>query len=268
MTVLYALLAKTIEPPTPEILVRAFRGVPGLAAADALIAAQSISAILMRGLTADQVLALSAGFKDQGIQTETVPESSLPVLPPARLIRSVEFGATHLKIHEACGRRCEFEWDQVGLLAAGKVQEVKIQRTRREWKEVKTDHIGIPLGHVHVAIPIRVVETKSEYRSRESDQWGLRLEILKTGGAARFVVEAENFQFGDLACDASADVQSDFCFLVKELAARASNSARNRGVAAIMAGAPAPVCYLRRAAFQNEMIWMLWQQRRTLSIEH
>lgn len=258
MIVRYAILSKTIEPPNVAALQQAYRATPGLTAADALIAAQGVSGIVVRGVTAEQALALQAGLKAQGMETDIVPESQLPALPPPRAVTSARFSPASLFLHDASGKETELRWEQVKLLAAGSVQEAQMQRKRTEWTETHINHI-----HVHggIMIPIPVTKTHFEYRSRESDQWVLRAEIFGGEEMARFEIAAESFQFDCLGAQMSSNSRLNFCLLVRELAARAGGAARNRGVSAILAEPWDFEYYARKSGFQDELVWMLWRLR-------
>jgi hypothetical protein len=209
--------------------------------------------ILARNLRAEQAAALQAGLSDLGVQTEVVEEAKLPPLPPAKTVRRLEFTREALMVFDPLNRSFPVPWGHLMLLTAGDVQQATFTRTRTEREEVRTKF-------VHGVIPIQVREIKVGYSSQESAAKVLRGEIVLTRAAARYTIEAENFNYA--AClgeRARKDAPLDFCLVMRELAGFAPQAALGRGAASILAEPPAFVAYPRHKFLEDELVWMLWR---------
>ena len=248
-----ALMQKGPVAPSAEQLKLAYRGVPGVPAVDADRLSQNAFGILARNLRADQATALQANLKAQGIEADVIEESALPPLPPGKTVRRLEFTSDALMVYDPLGRPFPVPWGNLTLLAAGNVQQATFQRVRSEREEVRTKF-------VHGVIPVPVRETIVGYSSQESAAKVLRGEIILTRSAARFSIEAENFNYA--AClgeHFQRDVPLDFCRLIGELAGRAPQAAQTRGVATIMAEPPVFLAYPRQKFLEEEIVWMIWR---------
>lgn len=249
----YAVLQKNLDAPSAEQLRAAYRGVPGVPAADAERLCQNMFGILARSLSADQAAALQGGLRAQGLETEIIEERALPPLPPGKVVRRLEFTTEALIIYDPLGRTVPIPWEHLMLLAAGNIQQATFTRTRTEREEVRTKF-------VHGVIPIQVREIKVGYSSQESAAKVLRGEIILTRATARYTIEAESFNYA--AClgeRAQRDIPADFCLAMRELAGRAPQAALGRGAASLLAEPPGLVAYPRHKSLEEEMVWMLWQ---------
>jgi hypothetical protein len=248
-----AVMQTSAEPPTMEQLRTAYRTVPGVPAVDADRLCQDMFGVLARNLKAEQATALQAGLRSQGIETEVVEESALPPLPPAKTLRRLEFTPEAMMVFDPLGRAFPVEWGHVMLIAAGSVQQAAFQRTRQERETVRTKF-------VHGVIPVQVREVKVAYTSSESAERVLRGEIILTRGAARYSLEAENFNYaGCLGERVTKEVPVDFCTLMRELIKHAPQAILGRGAATIMAESAGFVRYMRMRSLEEELTWMRWK---------
>ena len=257
MSAPFAIVRTGGEPPALETLEAAIRGVPGLTPYDARSRCDG-HGIIVRGLSAEQAAVFETNLKAAGVIVECVEEARLPVLPPGKIIRQVEFTAEALMILDLVGRKTPVNWKQIKLFAAGSVQLTTFSRSRQEgaWgaEIVHVVHVG-GLG----ALPALLQDSGPNYTVKESSDWFLRAEIVLADGATRYSFEAEKFQFTCLGERMTKNLAGDFCQFVRELAGRATSAALNRGAAAIVGEPPAFVYYPRKGMFHEEMIWMLWR---------
>jgi len=252
MSTTCAVMQKSPDAPSVEQLKAAYRDVPGVTAVDAERVSQNVFGILARQLRADQAAALQAGLQAQGIDSEVIEETALPALPPAKAVRRLEFTPEAMMVYDPLNRPFPVAWDHLMLLAAGSVQQANFQRVRTEREEIR-----VKLVH---GMPVPVRETKVGYSSQESAAKVLRGEIIFVRSAARFCIEAESFNYaGCLGDRCQRDVPVDFCLLMRELANRAPQAVRARGVASILAEPPAFIAYLRHKFLEEEIIWMMWR---------
>jgi hypothetical protein len=256
----YAVMQKGLEQPTIAHLKNAFSRVPNLTAFDANNHCKETFGMIVRNFKADQALALQAGLKAEGFETEVVEESQLPVLPVAKTIRRLEFTRDALMIYDPLGQKFPVEWGHLLLIGAGCLRQASFQRTRSEW-EVTTTVL------VQGVIPVTVRDTKVEFSSRESAGWVLRAEILLTRAMVRYSIEAEEFSFACLGERATRDLAANFCLLLKELMKFAPHAVLNRGATSIGAESPGFVSYPHANVFHQELTWLLWQRARQRAVE-
>lgn len=247
----FAIVRRGLEPLDLEQLRRAFLGVPGLAPCDAGTVCNEAGGILCRGFSTDQAAALQANLKTEGVEVEMVDESQLPVLPPPKLIRRVEIKSEALFVEDLIKGLKPIAWDQVCLIAAGSVQLTKFARQQQVTEEIRL--------HISHGIPLPVMETKLEYRSKEAADWYLRAEIIMADGSIRYSVEAEQFNFSPLGEGVTRDLAGNFCLLIRGLATHAPGALLSRGAASILSEPCEFSYYPRKNAFHDDIIWTLWK---------
>jgi hypothetical protein len=258
MIVRYALMNRNAEPVEQDTFARAFRGVPGLTPVDAKLIGHPECGTLVRTLTLDQAIVLQTNLKSVGTQTEVVAEMSLPVLPEARTVHSLEFSADTVTICDAMQRNTIIAKENFKLLASGSVRTAAFSRQRLETHQVRAHMFHLPIHLFPLMIPVMQHETRVQYVPRESEEWTLRAEII--GVDQRFVIEGENFDYGCLGSAVTQDVATNFCVLIHELAGRYSPSLMNRGATSILADPPDFAYYPNKDVFHNELIWLLWRE--------
>ena len=141
------------------------------------------------------------------------------------------------------------------MIAAGRVRHATFERSHPERDPVRVRHIH--LAH-SIMIPFLQRDIQMQNNARESAEWVLRGEIVLAGGAKRYSLEAENFNFSGLGERKTRDVTHDFCLLIRDLAKFASHAALNRGATSLLAEPPEIATYSGKRVLEDEMTWMLW----------
>jgi len=96
-------------------------------------------------------------------------------------------------------------------------------------------------------------------KALHDDQYRLLLEIFLTGGTARYSIAADEFTFNHLGPRLSEDLAINFVFLVQDLAEQVPNAGLNRGAFMACQRPPELFPYPSKAAFNEELTWMLWK---------
>jgi hypothetical protein len=250
----FTVLQKGEQSPTIEQLKRAFGGVPGLLAPDAIKHCKETFGIIVRGFPEAQAGALQAGLKAEGVETEIIEDAQLPAVPVAKVIRRLECVPEALMIFDPYGRKFPVEWAHVMLIAAGSVRQATFERKRTEHEEAK-------IKFVHGVIPIIERTVKVAYNTNEASSSVLRAEIVLTGGVAQYSIEAEGFNYTCLGERVTQVVPANFLMLLKELVKYAPKAGLNRCAAAMMAEPATLVSYPHKNSLQDEIQWWLWRSK-------
>src|SRR5512136_2902996 len=96
----YAIIQKELKTPDVERLIRAFRTLPTLRDFDAQTTAHGAHGIFLRGLDVESASSLQDALFREGVETVVVKESELPTVPPARIVRQMEFLPEHLTMYD------------------------------------------------------------------------------------------------------------------------------------------------------------------------
>ena len=243
----FALVQKELVVPELEQLKRAFTVSPLLTGLDAQTAANDAYGILLRGLEGEQAQALRAALLHEGVETEMVEEGKLPVIPSAKHARQVEFQQTHLTLYDSMRHASEVSWSDIMFIAAGYVRMREASRHRVVSAEPVIHAAGITHDLTGAAKP------------REEDHHHLLLDIFLNGGAARYSVAADDFVFDHPGARRSGDLAINFVFLVQDLAEQAPHAGLNRGAFKACQHPPELFPYPSKAAFHEEITWMLWR---------
>jgi hypothetical protein len=254
MTVRYALMNQGPEPVEHELFSRAFAGVPGLTPIDASALGNPDCGMLIRKLTLEQGTALQTNLKAAGVETEVVPETALPALPEAKVIRSLECSPEILNLRDCLQRTTAIGRQDLKFLAAG---SLRIATFPRERKEVEVTRIEFVHG-----LPMVRREMRVQNVQREAEQWVLLAELFVPVANQRFIIEGENFDYRCLGPAMTHDLSTNFCLLIRELARTYSPPLLSRGVTSILADPPEFAYYSRKDTFHNELIWSLWHATR------
>jgi hypothetical protein len=245
----YALVQKELIIPELDQLKRAFGQIPRFTSLDAQTAANDDYGILWRGLDADEGQALQAALLQEQLETELVEESKLPVIPPAKIVKQMEFHQTHLTLYDPMQRAFEVPWQEISFIAAGYVKMRDIRKQRSAIDEVTL--------HGHGAGP----EKAGGGKGRETESPHLLLDIFLNEGATRYSMTADDFAFDHLGAGMSDDPAINFVALVDDLAEQAPQAALNRGAYLACQDPPELFPYPSKAAFNEEITWMLWRIR-------
>src|SRR4051794_33090931 len=87
----YAIVQKSLDLlPTVEQLRNAFKGIPGLTSADAVILGKDAFGIVVKRFSRENAIKLQAALLAQGVETEVVEETGIPGLPPGKNVNRLD----------------------------------------------------------------------------------------------------------------------------------------------------------------------------------
>ena len=233
----FAIMQKELLAPSVEHLARAFRSLPNMTALDAQTAAGDAFGILWRGLDVEGASAMQDALMKQGIEVEVVEESDLPVLPPSKVIKQIEFLPAQLSMYDPMGRIFNLPWSDLMLIAAGNV------------------HLRDYRGKGHSPAEA----ARNNDGARNHDKLHLMLELVLTGGVARYSMIADEFVFNHLGSRLTKETARNFEMVVRELAENAGHAGLNRGAFLICQNEKEIFTYPGKAAFFEEISWFLWR---------
>jgi hypothetical protein len=240
-------MQRELLPPGVEQLKRAFSVWPALTEIDAQTAARDAFGILLKGLEFEQASLLQSALIKEDIETEVVKETDLPAIPPAKVIKQIEFMSAHLSMYDPMKRHIELPWNDLILIAAGNVRLTEVRR-------VKTSH-----GEPQVPFTTVPQDPASATKAKEDAQHHLMLEMIVAEGAARYSITAEEFDFDCLGPTATSRREENFVTLVRQLEEYAPYVSLNQGAYLICKESQPPFKYPSKAAFWEELTWMLWR---------
>lgn len=243
----YAIVQKELVVPELEQLKRAFSVSPLLTGLDAQTAANDAYGILLRGVETDQAKALREALRREGVDTELVEEGKLPAIPPGKVARQVEFQQSHLTLYDSMRRASEVPWGDIMFIAAGYVRLREVRKQRAASEEPSLHGAGA------------AVDVTSGGLSREEERYHMLLEIFLNDGVTRYSINADEFAFEHLGSRLSDDLAVNFVFLIQDLAEQAPQAGLNRGAFKACQRPPELFPYPNKAAFNEEITWMLWR---------
>ncbi len=243
----FAILQKELVVPDVEQLKRAFTALPTLTNLDAQTAANDAYGIVLRGLDAEQAGKLQAALAREGLETEIVAEAKLPAIPPAKIARQAEFHPSHLTLYDSMRRASEVPWSDIIFIAAGYVRMREVRKQRGSADEPSMHGAGV------------AVDLAGGTKSREEEHYHMMLELFLGDGTKRYSIAADDFVFDHLGTRLSDDLSINFVFLVQDLAEEAPQAGLNRGAYMACQRPPELFPYPSRAAFNEEITWMLWR---------
>jgi hypothetical protein len=246
--VLYAVLQRELNPPSVDLLRRAFRSVSFLTDLDAHMLAQDAYGILVRRLGLDNATKLQLVLRHEGLETDIVPEPVLPSLPPSKQVHRLDCTAPALLIYDPVGRSFPLEWANIDMIAAGKVRtnESRIVESRNHWGSNDRGSI----------------DWVSDTRRREERIDRLLLEVVVRGAVLRYSASAEKFTFAYLGDRVLKTPEENFVLLVRDLVSYAPQAVLNRGAYYLREAATEPTSYPSKNAFYEEIVWLLWKMKK------
>jgi hypothetical protein len=265
----YVVMQKGLETPRVEQLSAAFRGIPGLTPVDAAIMCKDSLGILARGLEQTVALQLQAALLAQGVDTEVMDQTALPVLPQMMGVLRVDCMQDALIVCDMLGRKSSLDWKDVMLIAAGKVAVIEFKRKssaaiapeKRGGLGMIDEFLfkgsGLPQpGETQLAYP------DPDYHTAEKrhDRW--MAEVITRGAAMRCHFEAQTagqILFHYLEGRRTGDVAENFTLLAQDLCSHAPAAAINRGAYYLREGNANVLTYPGRNAFYDEIVWLLWR---------
>jgi len=232
--------------PSAEALARAFAAVAQLTRADAKPLARDAFGIVTAGMSFADASAVQQVLAVEGFQTEVVDQTDLPALPAPKQLRRAECLETALVVYDALGRPARIAWDKILLIAAGSVGVREFVRTGYETPVTETSYLMLS----------RLPHHAERHTSR------LMAEIVLDAEPARYRIGADRFQYAYLGGRLRPRGADNFVLLVRDLTRLATRASANRGAVAMEQDPPQTFAYPTRHAFEEEMVWLLWQSRR------
>ncbi len=244
----YAVLQTDLNPPAIDQLRRAFKSVPELTAGDAFILGNDAFGILVKDLSEEQAGALQGALRIEGIESEIVDHTLLPLLPQTHIVRRMECSPEHLLIFDPLGRAFPLEWQHVMCIATGAVRLSEF---------VQRQHQVQPVTRRRAP-----EEPAYETRTHEERRFHLLGEIIITGAALRYSFTADKFNFAGLGDRNMENTVANFSLFVRDLIQFSPRAVLNRGAEALRANATGILSYPSKNAFYEEIVWMLWQMKK------
>lgn len=238
-------MQKELAPIEVGQLKQAFRVLPTLTGLDAQTAFNDAFGILLRGLDVEEASTLQDALIKAGVEVEAVEESELPVTPPAKLVKQIEFLPEHLTMYDPLGRSFTLPARDLMLIAAGNVRRPDFRKERVPAEAVHPHSRGLP--------------APADAKSKEAERYHWMLEIVLAGGVARYSLTADEFMFNHLGARLSNNLTQNFALLVQDLAQFAPHAGMNRGAFFICEKNNPLFSYPGKAAFFEELTWMLWR---------
>jgi len=243
----YAIIQKELRTPDVERLMRAFRTLPNLRDFDAQTAAHGANGIFLRGLDVESASFLQDALLREGVDTVVVKESELPSVPPAKIVRQMELLPEHLTMYDPMRRAFSVPWSEILFIAAGNVRVQELRRAKPV-PELMHSRAGVTANN-HT----------NDAKSRPDLRYHLMLDIVLRDGVTRYSVDASDFVFDYAGTGFTQDVPTNFALLVQDLAKFAPHAGLNRGAVLLCKQAEEVFAYPSKAAFFDEITWMLWR---------
>ena len=247
----YALIQQEPVPPPLEKLQRAFRAVRCLTPADAHTVGRDGFGILVKHFSAEDAARLQSALHAEGIETEVVEQQLLPELPPVKFMNRMDCLPEFLMLYDPLGRSFPLEWGHIMAVAAGSVRLSEFQRVQESKSKVHLNRHGVPS-----------VVTTTDSSHREQLNYHLMLEIILTRAVLRYSVTADRFNFAYLGERRTKSLPANFTLLVRDLIQFAPQARLNHSAQLLRDNAAEVWGYPSKNAFQEEMIWMLWQMKK------
>jgi hypothetical protein len=147
-------------------------------------------------------------------------------------------------MYDPLGRIFTLSSQEILLIAAGNVRLPEFRKARAGAEALH------PHPHPHAPM---------DARSKEAEQHHLLLELVLAGGVARYSITADDFVFNHLGPRMTNNLTHNFALLVQDLADLAPHAGLNRGAFQFCEKADPLLTYPSKAAFFEELTWMLWR---------
>lgn len=255
----YAILQKTLDMPRVDALRRAFASVRCLVDADAHSLGKDAYGILVKNLGIEDAMTLQRALAAENIETEAVPQTTLPQLPSTKFVRRIECGSDALLIFDPIGRPLAIEWRHLMLIAAGNV--LTTQFTRKTFRP-PADATGFGLATWGRRPRQSVAASLPRVESREERCGVLTMELILTRAVARYTILADEsapLLFHCLGSRITTQPTENFRLLLDDIGRAAPAARCNRGAWLLRQASPTLLEYPSANAFSEELIWMLWQ---------
>ncbi len=247
----FAVLEKVLADLPTEKLARAFERLPNLTKQDAVVRAKDAAGVLATQLSQGDADILRQALGAEGIASLIIDQASLPVLPKARTVRRAIPQDDGLVIFDPLGRPQKIAWPSITMLAAGNVREADARRERLSREVVHEAHAPVSL---------------SDLESKHSIKLNLMLEILLSCDPHRCCIEGNTFTYEYLGARRSNRTADNFVTFLRDIVRHCPNATRNRGLGLFLAEPPKAMTYPSRHAFEQELVWLLWMQKRPVGV--
>ncbi len=249
----YAVMQKTPEPPTVEQLKNAFRAVPGLTEVDAGTLGKDAFGVVVRGFELEAATALKTALAAQGVDTEVVDEATLPKLPESRQVHRADCTPEGLVIYDPMDRSFTLGWQNIWVIAAGMVRMSDFLR------------VDVPGQPIYRGRGLSKVTFGRETKEEQSDH--ALLEIVIARAVLRYTLKMDRLDcmsFAYLGPRRTQNWADNFTLMVQDMIKFAPDAALNRGAYSIRGQGTEPysLFYPSKAAFYEEITWILWQMMR------
>ncbi len=246
----FALVQSQLEPPSLDQVRAAFaetaRAGLNVTAADAGAIRRDSFGILLERLTHEQAQVAQAALAGVGYATDIVDQRDLLDLPQARARIIVDPQPDVLHVHDALGRIESLPYDQVVLIAAGMVGDLKFSRELTQAADTQSRHRGM-------IFDIKVTE---------SIEFSPRLEILFADEPWRIRAEGRRMTYRCLGDQMTRRAEVNFMLLVRKLASHVHPSILTRAAAAVASLDDTVAVFPNDKAFDEELVWHAWQAMR------
>jgi hypothetical protein len=265
----YAVMQKTLDTLSTDVLKRAFRGVPGLTELDALTLGKEAFGILVHSFQLEPANALRNALIAQGVDAEVVDEATLPQLPEVQCLTRLDCAPEGLVLYDQLGRTASLEWKDVALVAAGRVNLTEFTEHKSKppvWgADAASTMDGLLFGsnsgpYVSRYGTMSDYTVQSSTREERHERW--LLEIMPTGAVVRYSINADKappgLLFRGLGERRTNDLSRNFTLLVQDILRGAPEAAINRGAYYLRENSATTFTYPSKHAFYSEITWLLW----------
>lgn len=246
----HALFLQDLEPPAPELVLSAVRGLDFTDLDGLRRAVARAHGVLFDGLSVSVAERVAAGLVEQGVQVEVGSDSWLN-LPPSLRCRSFRRTQDGIELCDVHGRAHLLSRSQLVLLSAGRLQELG-DLAEQPGGASAPGHAD-PARHDEALRLMRALGTAAEAEATQEPPTGgaLVLDLFTTEPVARYSVRADWFHYGGLSGTLAAASSTNFVRLLRELCEWAPLVRMNRGARALLSD-HAAVVYATRAGFERE----------------
>jgi len=263
-----ALMQTSLTPPDIGALQEVFRATGLFHELDAFSFARDAFGILVRQVEVNDARTLQQALTSRGIGVEVVPETSLPVLPPAKRIVRAACRAEGFAPFDLLGRELLIPWAQVAAVCAGRVKQVEFGK--RITASVTIGQAPSPLSRGSSGFPSHSDHGgmgSLEYSPWSADRlvltgeernWRWTADLVLAGGL-RFTFQAHEFHFQALGDRVTRSPDTNFALFLRDVLGWATTALTNRGAFALREGREDGPEYPTRNAFQEETLWLLWR---------
>jgi hypothetical protein len=281
-------MQRRLEIPDEEALRRAFRGVGGMAPANAPHVARDAFGVLLKQLEYDSAQILQHALAREGVETELVDEAQLGELPAAKRVRRVDIQEMGLAICDPYDRELLIPWESLRVVSGGLVLTPEQRRPAGNGGSASGSSDGglgggfgddasdtwwepdlADLGEMILGPGILPNSMLSGMKpdkgtaqvARKRQVWAWTADVILAGGSMRFVFSPDRLLAWPGTVPVTRNPETRFLELLRAVAERAGQAALNRVAFALRDGETETISYPSRNAYQEELLWILWRLR-------